>query len=487
MNINSAWAAALEDSAPVAEFDITVNPEPEIDYDEDGAPLEAVDADGEPTFDVVETEMVEDAAEVEEAEAVAEKLEDTAVQLESAAVAVEDRIHNHGGMTGGELHFMMIGLEGRIKNGRRLFPSNEAFSDSRLSASNEALESIRSGIQAIWKALRDAITAVLNKLRQWFGTTLRGAVKLKKRANGVIAAASRITQTAVNEKKITLNSVQSFVSSGGKVASTGDGAQTQLVSLTAVTKQVLSPKNVNNWNTYVNAYNSVLEDLMTVHDNNSGEFDEAAVISKVTSIKDWATAGYGKLGNTSETSDRFKGFNTTATGSLPGGKRVFMMTGPSAGTPTTLAAFNEAQAHRGVRVASITEGAKAPKKAQEFETLTISEIQDLAGRVNDIASIIVDYETSWNKRDKAIQTVQKAIDKAVKKVEAKKGDYAGSAKQQQVTGGVLRAIANELKAAPRNDATFIQYALTTSNDYLLYCTRSIAQYKEPKAKKGDKA
>ncbi len=95
--INSAWAAALEDAAPVAEFDIDVNEAPEIDTDEDGAPLEAVDAEGEPTFDAIETEMVEDEVEVEEADAVAEKLEDTAVQLESAAIAIENRIASKGG------------------------------------------------------------------------------------------------------------------------------------------------------------------------------------------------------------------------------------------------------------------------------------------------------------------------------------------------------------------------------------------------------
>lgn len=481
--INSAWAAALEDAAPVAEFDIDVNEAPQIDTDEDGAPLEAVDAEGEPTFDAVETEMVEDEAEVEEADAVAEKLEDTAVQLESAAIAIENRIASKGGMTQGELEFMMIGLEGRIKNTRSLFPSTESFSHSRLSASAEAMDSIKKGAAALWKALRDAITAVMNKLRKWFGTVIRGAVKLKTRANGVKTAAARMPDTPV-ESKITLNRVQSFLGSGGKIATDGKSALHQLRALELAVGNVLSSENTAGWSSYINSFSNVLNDLMKPE--GAENFNEATAISKVTMLAGFSNAGYTTK-NTEAKNSRYAGINAASSGDLPGGKRVFFMGLPGGNSPKNLEELKATYKNRGMRLDSAMAGATKPVATKEFATMTKDDIVKMAGLVENIATTIIDYQTSWTRRDKAVTDVQKAVDKAVKMVDAKKGDFAGDAKRQAVLGTLLRGISNEIKNAPKADAQFIQYTLSTSSDFLAYCTRSIAAYKPAKAKKDDKA
>ena len=478
--LKNAWATALEDSAPVAEFDIDVNEAPEIDTDEDGAPLEAVDAEGEPSFDAIETDMVEDEAEVEEAEAVAEKLEDTAVQLESAAVAIENRIANQGGMTNGELEFLMIGLEGRVKNTRSLFPSTESFGHSRLAASNEALESVKKGIAFIWKALRDAITAVMNKLRQWFGTVIKGAVKLKTRANGVIAAANRLTGEPITPK-ISLNKVQVFVGSGGKIATDGKSALHQLRALQGAVETTVGGDNTASWVQYINSYSNVLKDAMKAVEGK--EFNEAELIGKITNIPGYANAGYNSK-NTEQMNSRFSGVNAQASAEMPGGKRVFYMGLPGGTTPTTVEAFNEASKNRGMRLDSASAAAKAKSPATtEFTAMNKADIVAMAGIVDSIAGIIVNYQTSWSRRDKSVSDVQKAVDQSVKLVDAKKGEYAGDAKRQQALGSVLRSLSNEIKAAPKADAQFIQYALSTSNDFLLYCTRSLAAYKPAKEKK----
>lgn len=482
MNLNNAWAAALEDAAPIAEFDIDVNEAPEIDVDEDGAPLEAVDAEGEPTFEAIETEMVENAAEVEEAEEVAEKLEDTAVQLESAAVAIENRIAHHGGMTNGELEFMMMGLEGRVKNTKTLFPSTESFSHSRLSASNEALESVKKGLAFIWKTLRDAITAIMTKLRQWFGTVMRGAIKLKTRANGVKGTAARVTQNA-RLANISLNRVQSFMGAGGKIATDGPSALMQVNLLETAVSNILSDSNTASWVTYINSFSKVLEEIMKPVE---GSFDEVATIAKVTSIKGYATAGYNDS-SAKDANSRYPGTNARYAGDLPGGKSVFYVGMPNGKKPTTFEEYHAASRNRGARLDTLT--AQAPKVPQnsEFKTLSKENIVKIAGVVASIADTIIDYQSSWTRRDKAVTDVQKAIDKAVKLVDAKKGDYSGDAKRQQVLGTILRGLGNEIESAPRADVALIQYALSTSSDYLAYCTRSIAAYKPAKEKKAKAA
>ena len=481
---NNDWAAALEDSAPVADIDIHVNEasdavDDDVDLDSDGGMLEAVTASGEPSYDAVATEMVEDEAEVEEAEAVAEKLEDTAVQLESAAVAVEDRIAHDGGMTDSELHFMMIGLEGRVKNSRSLFPSTEAMTNNRLAASVEVLDRIKQGARAVWEALKNAINAILTKLRQWFGTTLRGAVKLKKRANAIQGAANSAKGKTPTNDKINLNSVQAFMYGKKEMANSGALATQRMESLAKTCRSILSKGATNSWDGYISQYSAAVEELMVLH-SGEGEFDEAAAIAKVTSVDGYASAGI-KTPFSEDDNTKFEGFTSTRSESLPGANFIYTITGTDGGLPTTLDAFRSAQAHRGVQL--VSDGSdKDVSKTVQFTTMQPEEIISVAIQVEGVCDTIVEYETAWSRRDKTIGKVQSNIDKAVKKLDAKKGDYANQAKQQQVVGVLLRAIGSELKNAPKADAQIIQLSLKSCSAYLGYCTRSLAEYKAKKEK-----
>ena len=215
-----SWSTALEDAsgagevldAPVAEFEINVN-----EVDEDGAPLEAVDASGQPTVDVTMPETEEALDDVEEAEEVVEKMEETSEVLENYAVAIEQRIRNNGGLTASEWELVQIGLKSRVPHIEALTPGKESFSYSRLSASNEALDAIKQGIQDIWEVIKKAIMSVINRVRKWFIGALSDSARLGKRAKGIAQSAKKKTNVLKDEDgKINL-SAKSMIGDDGKL------------------------------------------------------------------------------------------------------------------------------------------------------------------------------------------------------------------------------------------------------------------------------
>lgn len=475
---NNAWAAALEDSAPVAEIDIDINEAPEIDVDEDGAPLDGTDSYGEPTYEVLETEMVEDESEFEEADDVVENLDETVAQLESAAVAVENRIANQGGMTNGELEFMMLGLEGRIKNTKSLFPSTESFSRSKLDASNEAKKSLKEGIEWLWKTLCDAIDAVLRKLREWFGTTRKAAAKLQTRAEAVAKEGAKLKGKTAKEKKITLNAVHSFLVGGNKFATTGAEAEKQMKVLDSAVSNTFNLGATKAWSEYINAYSLAVDDI--IKNGASSAMSEADMIGKVTSIKNYNGAGYTYNQSMSSAGERFSDISAAVFAPLPGNMSVFLQFTGADDTPTTAEAFEKIKSKRGLVVAPTTMTKSTDKKSPDFDVLSPDNIEGIAGLVIETCKSIASYDAAWGSRDKAVSATQAKVTAAIKALNANKGEDEDEAKRSQVIGVLLRGLTHDIKAAPARDTKLIQYALSTSKDYLQYCTRSIGAYKEGK-------
>lgn len=478
-NILNSWAAALEDAAPVAEIDIDINEAPEIETDEDGAPLEAVDAYGEPTYEALETEMIEDEAEYDEAEETVEKLEETVVQLESAAVAVENRINSNGGMTSGELEFMMIGLEGRIKNTSKLFPSTESFSNSRMNASTEAMKSLKEGLEALWNALSNAIDAVIRKLREWFGTTKRAATKLKTRAIAIRKAGKDLEGKTAKEKEITLNRVHSFLV-GNKFAKTGAEAEKQMEVLAKSVKANLELRATKAWSEYVNKYAEVVDGL--IKNAASNPKSEEAMIAEVTSIPGYNHGGYLYTEGMTEAGNRFGDVKARMRPPLPGGMSVFLQYVDSSNLPKTADEIDKAKGKRGLVLATTTK--ESPKKEggnTKFAVLTPMQIQDIAAMAQDMCESIIAFDAAWVSRDKGVAATQAKVKAAMKSVKKDaKGADENSAKTAKVLGALLRSLSHDIKAAPGRDAKLIQYSLTTGSDFLGYCTRSISAYKEGK-------
>lgn len=473
----ASWAAALEDAgvaAPVAEFDITVNSETNVD--EDGAPLEAIDNNGEPTLDALETDMAEDEAAVEEADDVVEKLEDTAVQLESMAMAIENRIEYHGGMTDGELQFMMIGLEGRINNPSSLFPSVESFSSgSRLAASNEALDSIKKGLKWIWEKLRAAISAVMDQLRKWFGTTQRAALKLKKRANAIMGSANGINGNP-REKQIEFGKVRSFFISGKGVANTQADAVQYINNLTGVMKRLLNSGTRDKWGKYVEStINEFTKAINTMKSDTDGStVDLFDLLDNVLDVPLYDSMGYD-VTNFGWGKSSADGVNTWESDELPGGYHMFISS--VSATPETLNAEKLQNLITTRRIVLVDHKLKAPSEVK-FEVLDSTGMRTIATAVESIADIIIGYQTSWQRRDKIVDSVKKNIDKTINELSKIKNDGRDMRKAMYNSAiqKFLRGFSSELKASPKFDAKLISYAIGTSNDYLLYCTRSMSMY-----------
>lgn len=475
----ASWAAALEDAgvaAPVAEFDITVNSETNVD--EDGAPLEAIDDNGEPTLDALETDMAEDEAAVEEADDVVEKLEDTAVQLESMAMAIENRIEYHGGMTDGELQFMMIGLEGRINNPSSLFPSVESFSSgSRLAASNEALDSIKKGLKWVWEKLKAAIKAVMDQLRKWFDTTQRAAIKLKKRANAIKANATNLKGDP-REKQIEFGKVRSFFIRGRGVASSQANAVSYINSLSGVMSKLLNSSSRDKWVKYVELtsaeFNKAVTSMKAQPEKSANGSELGEMLGDLLDVPMYDTAGYD-VSNFGWKQNKEGGRTFWTSDELPGGRYMFVSSMTDFDGSLDTEKLQQLIASRKVDLVTRKEDVAAEAK---FEVLDSNNMREIANAVESIADIIIGYQTSWQRRDRVVGDVKKNIDKGVNELSKLKDSEENKNynKLNSVIQIFLRGFSNELKTAPKFDAKLISYAIGTSNDYLLYCTRSASMY-----------
>lgn len=491
-----AWNAAIEEivnDAPVANIDIDINEAADIDVDEDGAPLEAVDANGEPTLDVVETELAEQQIEVEEVDETVENLNDTATVLENYSLAIESRIDYDGGMTPGELQMMLIGLRGkRLANPDRLMPSGESMSYNRFQASVEALDSLKKGIKKIWYAIKDAIKALMTKVREWANFAFSGSNKLLKRANAVRRQINTLDKDIKppKDKKIEFGSIKSFFIEGKGVLKDGRKAADNIGKMGAVIENITAAQKT--WYDFVEECKRAIEYVVKKKkekkksDSSSSPINDDLpklpapsaeaksnvpvmdedINNRVKAIKNIVYSGF------SRPEDFYEDKNNTGklvTEPLPGGVTLAMDVYKPGEQFLVNSLFEK---YRGPRIDDKKDG---PKRTDEVTlmVLTLDEMRLILDRVIEIMQFMVAQENSYSRVDKVVNDYMRYVDGIVQKADVEGKDLTDVTK-------LLRGFSSFIKEAPKHQIAIFKWVITVCSDYTNYCTRSLSYYKKPK-------
>lgn len=476
------WGFAIESSgagevldAPTAEFNIEVNP----DVDETGAPLEAVDAEGNPTIDVVQTEIVEDQADIEETADQVEKLEDTAEVLEHYAAAIEHRIQTNGGLTAGEYEFLMIGLESRVKNAGHLMPSVESVSRGRLAASREALDSIKEGIRKVWETIKRAIQSLYRKVKGWFIKTFDGAKMLAVRAEGVKKKNDKISGGIEDTSGLELGSGDGakLMDKDGKPCADGRALLTGLGQL-----KYLVTEYVKHYSDDCDEYFNKLSTSITAATNKAkGMTIEVFITSFQTLNEQYKKNPLGKAaGGKTPTKDHMTDpeldYGTIPNNDLMGGKTVIIISGlknKSNISSLTLEQMKKDLESQRVMIKPFYAKHKEYTDGTS-KVMVLSEISSACDLIITICNMITDYRKQWLNRERLVDQINRDIDSAVKDVDSEEYDKLGVASGlKQVIRGVGKLVTNQIN----DQVALIGYVLSTCKAALSYCTRSQSRHK----------
>ena len=482
------WGFAIESSgagevldAPTAEFNIEVNP----DVDETGAPLEAVDAEGNPTIDVVQTEIVEDQAEIEETADQVEKLEDTAEVLEHYAAAIEHRIQTNGGLTAGEYEFLMIGLESRVKNAGELMPSVESVGRGRLAASREALDSIKEGIRKVWETIKRAIQSLYRKVKGWFIKTFDGAEMLRKRAEGVKNKNDKVTGAIDDNAPLQLGNGDGakLMDKDGKAIATGEALVKGLTTLKELATN------------YIKLYSSdedtiiqqVAEDVEMITDEvkNAKKNNNTVTIQSFSKLNKDSKDNYKQLKANKTVlaehkTDTDLDYSTIADNDMLGGKTLIVVKGLS---PAATSASNADEFDKWRKDYENQRVMIKPYylKLKEYndgssKVMTLSNVNNACDLIIQICEIITGYRRNWLNRERTLDQVMKEVDSSVREVESDMSDTKITGLKSKVVG-CIRAIGKRINNALNDQVAIIGYLLSTCKAALVYCTRSQSRYK----------
>ena len=481
------WGFAIESSgagevldAPTAEFNIEVNP----DVDETGAPLEAVDAEGNPTIDVVQTEIVEDQAEIEETADQVEKLEDTAEVLEHYVAAIEHRIRTNGGLTAGEYEFLMIGLESRVKNAGSLMPSVESMNSGRLAASREALDSIKEGIRKVWETIKRAVQSLYRKVKGWFVKTFDGAEMLRKRTEGVKTKNDKITGAVDDNSPLQLGGGDGakLMDKDGKAISTGDALVKGLTTL----KELAS--------NYIKLYSSdedaiiqnVAADIELITEEAKNAKNNGTMTIKSFSTQNKESKDNYKQLNANKTvlaehkTNTDLDYGTVADNDMLGGKTLIVVKGltkvaKSASDVDVFDKWRKDYENQRVMIKPYYSRLKEYNDGSS-KVMTLSNINNACDLIIQICEIITGYRRNWLNRERMLDQVMKDVDSSVREVESDMSDTKITGLKSKVVG-CIRSIGKRINNALNDQVAIISYLLSTCKAALSYCTRSQSRYK----------
>lgn len=512
--LSRQWAFAVESStganeiidAPVAEFNIEVNP----DVDEDGAPLEAVDANGEPTFEVVQNEINEGEEEIQDAEETVEKLEDTSEVLEQYALILDSRISQGVGITTGEYQMLMVGVESRVANARTFMPSIESARYNRLNAAVEVLENIKEGIRRVWEAIKNTIKSLIRKVKGWWIKTFDGAKKLQKRAEGIRTKNSSLNGGISDSDDLDLGSSMATKLSDkeGKPVNKQDAFVKGVKQLEMVTEIFAKYLPEDYDSSLDNLEGSITKVVDEISKNQSAREPElkslAEHLKSGTRTKVTSKMSMKPVNNKDSSApsmDYLRGEHD-----LFGGKCVYHYDGSKswskvfeAPTYTSEAKTNED--------GSITAGSEGtwkvtatvvrnyateiskhrvyignyylkPKEVRDskFPILTLRDIDDCCETVAHICNMISQYKQQWERRERQISDVERTIDSSVKEFDS--NTDVKDMSSRSAVNALLRAYSTQVRTQMSDTSAAMRYLLTTSDAVLTYCTRSQSRYKK---------
>ena len=342
-------------------------------------------------------EVAQQTNEVEELQAAIEDAEEGAETLEKIEGVLEESAESGEGVDETAAEIAEVAVESicarlGIRVGKKSFPAMEAFgsSNSRLSATKIALESIGEHLKRIWEAIKAAFIRLWDKVKAFFNTlfkNINGLAKqledLKERAAKVPANAKPKDTVLENKalakafsvaKKADMGTAKTLVANGGRLLETAKSLAEGSVAFSTAIEKAASEASSGG-------------------DLNKARTDLANHIRGAINGLTALAASHGETGSDAEKSEKYYG--------------------PFVGTRVLVVAMTTRD-FAGEQIVSYGIGMITYDKieAEKIAALRAEEVFELAKEGLALTSKLKDFEKVQKELEKSATTVRKSADKA---------------------------------------------------------------------------
>lgn len=417
-------------------------------------------------------DLRQEEAEIVEADAEAEDMGERVDLAEELTETVEPVVTEGAGLDAASMKLLLTGMRRvagpRAKHlvGRDVkMESISAGVSGRREQTRIQFENLKDTLKAAWEAIKAAFKKAWAKVKTWYIKTFDASKKLKARAEKIRNRAENSSAT-IDKKNFSFSGAKS-IAIDGKVKD-GGAFVTALGTIEDLADKILNTVKTDQ-------VGDTAEKLATAIGDVDGE--RLKTVFKTLQEEIIKKVGVEGLGDSIADPKVRASFGEAtevrleSSAELPGGKIVVNIVGkPGADANSLLASIR--------RTRTVFSNAKDKPKdvGGEVATLTTSQISKVCDSVVDIADKIFDFKKGWENRDKDQEKIIKTIDDAFRDVS--KDNDENTSEQQRYARGLASAATGLLRRDASFKASFVGYAMTTSNVALSYCERSLAQHKK---------
>ena len=440
----------------------------EIEVAEDGAPIK-----GDETVEAEEL-AVDQASDEANAELDAgDDLVEAEQTLESIYKQLVSASEAGRGISEESARFMQLAIEGITIKGHRLslgkvgIPSCESFGSSNraLSNTNLSMEGVGEVLRRVWTWIKEQVTKIVAKIKNWYKSVLGLAPRLKKRAEAIKKKADG-TSGSTDESTVELSVHKQLVIE--KKAPTPQEAVTALEVVADIAKNVLSvggPVGSKVADAMIDELNSL--DSSTVTDWNEveqGLFELSIGRTGAAFFTNGKAVEAGRFGDDVE-----------ALGSKPVfGNKAFFAVGKKTIKITDADSFKKIVNSTKLGYDALYKKTPETDSTADYKVMTTGNVSDICDSVIDICDYVQDYEKKWQDREKYGKKIQEAAEKAGKRFEKDKQMAADVTRDLKA---IAMATYNVWSMGIRTESNVVGYSMGASRALLTWCERSLSTYK----------
>jgi len=425
--------------------------------------------DGEQKLDVhvsPEPSVDQELAEMEESRIKQDEIQKDCEAMVEAQTAMEDYADllahglENGGLNGQAAAFMRLGME-RFESmfgmEEPLTPSVEAFggSASQQHSTQVSLESISETLKKSWEAIKRALVALVNAIKDVYAKATNAAGRLEKRANDLRAKAKAAKGQTPKQDKVPISGASKLYADG-----VWKGDDVALVAGFLTYGLGRYPESAIK-------YAERVADTVNQLKPESATKESAAAMMKMTDtlLQDFQ----GKAAPSND--KRFAGDTEVKhTDVLPGNMALYVVQPAVKGDE--LAALRKLASTLRADMLAVPE-AKVGEKTHELAVATPDVLANRAGQIANAAGLIA---KSKQNSDKIKATVDKLV-KAGDELQARAGKAELNEEQKKVVDATLRGLVAIQRLLGGTVNGIIAYGVRTLNAQLAVVERQLAAYK----------
>ena len=412
-------------------------------------------------------------------DAAAEQLDDEAGQAEEVAEAVEEEVAQERALDPTAAKLLKLAFKNIVgaKHASNTLPATESFNGSRSEAREStriALEGIKETLKAFWEAIKRQFQKAYDAVKSWIVKTFSAAKKLKERAEKLQSKANDTVGT-IEDKSFSFGQTKQ-IAVDGKFSEAG-ALTSGLSKVKDLVKTTITELKKGKVDDEVERLVKVVESSFS-GSGNTRTVSASALADTIKAVAGNVISGSSipsSVGDTKKYAEQYGDINEITVNvevGFPGGRALVHV------EPKTIKSEDIEGVTKVLKSARVTlaNDKFTPREVSEgdVKTLTTSQVDKVCDDVIEIAEIIYSYEQQWKNRDNKINKVVKETDQMVKDFNGEDDTKDGD--QRKFRNYITAQIAF-LRRENNFEANVCSYGLTTSNAFLNYAERSLAQHK----------